>query len=211
VDTVNMAPYHDLVSPQAATPTGAAIIAAAGALLESGGPEAVTLRSVGAVAGVSRSAPYRHFADKADLMRALATETLTELATRIRRAAGEPGGQRSRLHRGCAGYLSYAIEQPHHYLLIFGDAPPGEPDQEVEAAADDGMLALRELVEGAQAEGELGAGPPRELATIVWVLLHGLAQLRITGHLHEPRTVEGDAGVDELLALALAALRPAAG
>jgi len=28
------------------------------------------------------------------------------------------------------------------------------------------------------------------------VLLHGLAQLQITGHLHEPRTIDGDTGLD---------------
>jgi len=196
------------VSPRDPAPTRAAIIAAAGALLESGGPEAVTLRSVGAAAGVSRSAAYRHFDDKADLLRALAAQTLTDLAERIRRAA-ESDGHHSRLHRGCVAYLSHALAQPHHYQLIFGDTPIAEPGQELTAAADQGMLALQELVESAQVEDELGSGLPRELATILWVFLHGLAQLQITGHLHEPRTIDGDTRLDELLALALAALRPA--
>ncbi|MGD9694042.1 MAG: TetR/AcrR family transcriptional regulator [Thermoleophilia bacterium] len=195
------------MSPRDPAPTRAAIVSAAGALLEAGGPEAVTLRAVGAAAGVSRSAPYRHFADKADLMRALAVQTLTELAARIRRAAAGEGG-RAGLHRGCAAYVGYAVEQPHHYQLIFGDAPIAEPGAELEAAADDGMRALRELAARAQADGELGPGPEREVATILWVLLHGLAQLQVTGHLHEPRTVDGDTALDDLLALALAGLRP---
>ena len=193
--------------PRNPAPTRAAIVSAAGALLESGGVEQVTLRAVGTAANVSRGAPYRHFTDKADLLRALAVQTLTELATRIRRSAEghDPG---SRLPRGCAAYLRYALEQPHHYQLIFGDTPVAQPTPELEAAADDGMLALRELVEQAQVDGELGAGPPRELATILWALLHGLAQLQITGHLHEPRTVEGDTRLDDLLAVALATLHP---
>ena len=132
---------------------------------------------------------------------------LTELATRIRRAA-EGNARHSRLHRGCAAYLAHALEQPHHYQLIFGDTPIDQPDQELESAADDAMLAIRELVERAQTEGELGTAPPRELATVLWVLLHGLAQLQITKHLHEPRTIDGDTGLEELLALALTSLRP---
>jgi AcrR family transcriptional regulator len=168
----------------------------------------VLLRSVGAAAGVSRSAAYRHFEDKADLLRALAARTLTDLATRIRVAA-EQAGPGSALHRGCAAYLAHALEQPHHYQIVFGDTPIAQPGRELEAAADDAMLALRELVEGAQAEDVLGAGPAREVATILWVLLHGLAQLQITGHLHEPRTVDGATGLDGLLELALASLRPA--
>lgn len=196
------------MSPRNAAPTRAAIVAAAGTLLESGGPDAVTLRSVGAAAGVSRSAAYRHYDDKADLLRALAAQTLIELAARIRNAA-EGNGRDSRLHRGCAAYLAHALEQPHHYQLIFGDTPIDQPDQELESAADDAMLAIRELVKRAQTEGELGTAPPRELATVLWVLLHGLAQLQITKHLHEPRTIDGNTGLDELLALALTSLRPA--
>jgi hypothetical protein len=144
-----------------------------------------------------------------DLLSALAAQTLTELAARIRGDAASQG-RRSPLHRGCAAYLRHAVELPHHYLLIFGDTPIAQPGQELESAADDAMLALLELVERAQADGELGGGPPRELATIVWVLLHGLARLQITGHLHEPRTIDGNTKVDDLLALALAALRPTA-
>ena len=102
--------------------------------------------------------------------------------------------------------MRYALEQPHHYQLIFGATPMPQPPAEIEAAADAGMLALRELVEGAQAQGDLVAGPPRELATIIWVLLHGLAHLQIAGHLHEPRTVDGDTRLDDLLAAALTAL-----
>jgi AcrR family transcriptional regulator len=195
------------VSPRDPAPTRAAIVVAAGALLESGGPDAVTLRAVGAAAGVSRSAAYRHFDDKAALLRALGAQTLTDMAARIRRAAKREG-RLSRLHRGCAAYLEHAFEQPHHYQLIFGETPIAQPGPQLEAAADDAMGALRELVEHAQADGELGAGPPRELATILWVLLHGLAQLQITGHLHEPRTIDGNSGLDELLALALTSLRP---
>jgi AcrR family transcriptional regulator len=197
------------MSPRDSAPTIAAILAAAGTLLETGGPEAVTLRSVGDAASVSRSAPYRHFDDKADLLRALAGQTLTELAARIRQARDEPDGDHSALHRGCAAYLSYALEKPHHYQLVFGDTPLAQPGAELEAAADNAMLALRELVERAQAEDELGGGPPRELATVIWVLVHGLAHLQLTGHLHEPRTIDGDTELDGLLELALASLRPA--
>ncbi len=195
------------MSPRNPEPTRTAIVVAAGELLEAGGPEAVTLRSVGTAAGVSRSAAYRHFDDKAALLRALAANTLTDMAASIRRqAAGD--GQGSALRRGCGAYVTYALEHPHHYQLIFGDTPITEPGPQLGAAADDAMRAVQELVENAQAHGDLGNAPPRELATVLWVLLHGLAQLQITGHLHEPRTIDGDEHLDDLLDLALASLQP---
>lgn len=197
------------MSPRDSAPTRAAILDAASSLLESGGPEAVTLRAVGEAAGVSRSAPYRHFADKNALMRALAERTLRTMAGRIR---AESRGRRDSAHRlraGCWEYIECALHEPHHYQLVFGDTPITEPDPSLEEAADDAMTAVTEVVSRAQHDGILRPGATRELAAVVWVLLHGLASLQITGHLHEPRTVDGADHLGDLLDLALGQMRPA--
>ena len=196
------------MSPRDSAPTRAAILDAASRLLEDSGPEAVTLRAVGEAAGGSRSAPYRHYVDKAALMRALAEWTLRQIAGWIRHGAERHQGAWQRLRAGCRAYIDYAVEHPHHYQLVFGDTPIAEPDPRLEEAADDAMAAVGELVVQAQDSGLLRPGPTRELATVVWVLLHGLAALQITGHLHEPRTIDGDEHLADLLDLALEQLRP---
>lgn len=195
------------MSPRNPEPTRSAVLAAAGALLESGGPEAVTLRAVGEKAGVSRSAPYRHFSSKADLLAALALSTLAELGYRIR-TEGAEDAVGSRLRGGCMGYVGWALEHPQHYLLVFGPAPMTDPPPAIEAAADDGLRALQELVEAGQHRGQLADAPPRELATAVWTFLHGLVHLQIGGHLHEPRTLDGDTRLTELIDLTLTSWRP---
>jgi len=67
--------------------TRRALLDAAGALLDTGGPDAVTLREVGARTGVSRSAPYRHFANKETLLTALATNAMNQLGDTLERLA----------------------------------------------------------------------------------------------------------------------------
>ena len=196
------------MSPRDSAPTRAAILDAASRLLEDSGPEAVTLRAVGEAAGVSRSAPYRHYADKAALMRALAERTLRQIAGWIRHGAERHQDAWQRVHAGCRAYIDYAVEHPHHYQLVFGDTPIAEPDPGLEEAADDAMSAVGELVAQAQDADLLRPGPTREIATIVWVLLHGLAALQITGHLHEPRTIDGDEHLADLLDWVLEQLRP---
>ncbi|QIK62630.1 TetR/AcrR family transcriptional regulator [Leucobacter viscericola] len=195
------------MSPRDPGPTRAAVLLSASQLLESGGPEAVTLRAVGEAAGVSRSAAYRHFDDKAALLSELARLTLTEMAESIRAAAIDTDS-RVNLRLGSGAYVDYALQNPHHYQLIFGETPLSAPTPELEAAADEAMAALQHLIERAQTAGQLGGGAPRELATVLWVLLHGIAALQITGHLHEPRTLDGDTRLNELLDLALASFRP---
>ena len=61
---------------ESAAATRGALIDQAAQLLDGGGLEAVTLREVGARAGVSRGAPYRHFADKEGLLTAVAADGL---------------------------------------------------------------------------------------------------------------------------------------
>lgn len=190
------------MSPRNPEPTRSSVLAAAAVLLESGGPEAVTLRAVGEKAGVSRSAPYRHFSSKADLLAALALSTLAQLGSRIR-AGGAEEGVGTRLRGGCLGYVRWALAHPQHYLLVFGAAPMADPPPAIEAAADDGILALQELVEVGQRRGELMDASAREFATVVWIFLHGSVHLQIGGHLHEPRTLDGDINLTELIDLAL--------
>ncbi|MDO5066741.1 MAG: TetR/AcrR family transcriptional regulator [Propionibacteriaceae bacterium] len=196
------------MSPRDSSPTIAAILSAADSLLESGGRDAVTLRAVGQEAGVSRMTPYRHFEDKSALLHALAERTLLAMAESIRSASAKASDPSEKLRAGARAYLDHALGNPHHYQLIFGDTPLVQPGPQLNAAADDAMRAVEEIVTDAQAAGLLRAAPTRELATVLWVLLHGLAALQITGHLHEPRTVDGDTHLDVLLELALAQLRP---
>jgi AcrR family transcriptional regulator len=55
------------------------LIAVAAELVDEGGPAAVTLREVGARAGVSHNTPYRHFADMRDLLAVVAAGALRDL------------------------------------------------------------------------------------------------------------------------------------
>ena len=68
---------------ESAAATRRALLNDAAELLDSGGPAAVTLREVGARAGVSRGAPYRHFADKESLLTAVAVEGWERIGDRM--------------------------------------------------------------------------------------------------------------------------------
>ena len=70
-------------------------------LLDLGGVEAVTLREVGARSGVSRSAAYRHFADKESLLAVLATNALSELGDALEVLAAATIRPRSPCARLC--------------------------------------------------------------------------------------------------------------
>ena len=113
--------------------TRQALLDAAGALLDAGGPDAVTLREVGARTGVSRSAPYRHFENKDTLLTALATNAMTQLGDRLESIAAEADSPEQSLRAALVSLLDIGRTRPHLYRIMF-TTPAGDPTAAVEAA-----------------------------------------------------------------------------
>jgi AcrR family transcriptional regulator len=179
------------------SPTRELLIDAAEHLLDTGGPGAVTLRAVGARAGVSHNAPYKHFASREALLAAVAARELA------RRAAADPDDDvRARLHR----YVDWARRHPARFKLVFG--PWSIASEELGVAASAALAALHETVVHAQARGELPAGDPERLAALLRATAHGAADLAAAGHL--ARDGKGHADPDDLIDDLLDHLRAAA-
>jgi AcrR family transcriptional regulator len=158
-------------------------VAVAAELVDQGGPAAVTLREVGARAGVSHNTPYRHFAGKRDLLGVVAAEALDDLAARIRAACAADGTGAERVRRAAIAYLRWASERPALFKLVFG--PWGaEPHDLLDAAAQAATTALHDCVIGAVADGSL-IGDPEHVAAMIWTLAHGAVDLDLAGHLRK--------------------------
>ncbi len=190
--------------------TRRALIAAASDLLARGGPAHVTLRAVGAAADVSRTAPYRHFRDKDDLLSTVAAENLAFLKSEMQRAAADTTEPSTPLFRACLAYVRVAWEHPNHYRLEFGGDYTINPSRVLVDAAVDFNSYFNELVVEAQRSHTLIAGDVGDIGPLLWVLLHGLA---LSNHLVGDRSCETSKGRDaedmsRILALALRNLAP---
>lgn len=185
---------------ESAAATRRALLDAAGALLDAGGPDAVTLREVGARAGVSRSAPYRHFPDKASLLTALATQAWTDVADTLQQLAAraELSPQVS-LRRALGALVATGRDRPHLYRLMF-TTPAADPTATVRAAerAQDLFLQVVTAV----------VGPPqgRPYAGLLLTAAHGVTGLEQSGHLTPDKW---HATGDALLELLISRLPPA--
>lgn len=162
------------------TTTRERLLEAALDLLDAGGPSAVTLREVGQRAGVSHNTPYRHFADKRDLLACLAARELRELVARFD-AVDATGADR--LRGAGAAYLEWARTHPARFHLTFG--PWSGPHDELHQAAEAASEALRQITRAAQAEGAATDRDPDETASLLWSVVHGAAHLELSGHLNK--------------------------
>ena len=185
---------------ESAAATRRALLDEAAALLDGGGPDAVTLREVGARAGVSRGAPYRHFADKETLLTAIAAESwerigdqMHVLHTDSRRLPAD------RLRAALVGVITLSRQQPYLYQLMFC-APAGDPAAVVRAAQRmcDEFLAIVAAVVGEQ--------NAQRYAAILLTGVHGAAGLELSGLL---RTDKWQTTAEELIDALLATVAEA--
>jgi len=144
----------------------AALLRAAGKMLEKEGPAGISLREAARRAGVSHSAPYRHFPHRDALLAELAAEGYERLAQTMRDQAGKQMGE---------AYVRFALEHPQRFRLMFGGTLPLVKHEHLREAAS---ATYRALVNAFQAL------PNAELAAAAaWALVHGLAHLKLEGHL----------------------------
>jgi AcrR family transcriptional regulator len=173
------------------------LVDAATELLDAGGPAAVTLREVGRRAGVSHNAPYKHFADKEELLAAIAARELSNQQRGVRRTEdNSPVGQlRAMMH----GYVRWATRHPARFKLTFG-AWSTDSD-ELANAATDARSALVTTVAAAQAANQLPVGDPERVAALVLAVTHGAVDLALSGHLAKHGKGQADPGdlVDDLI------------
>jgi len=161
---------------ESAAATRRSLIEAAGVLLDLGGVEAVTLREVGARSGVSRSAAYRHFADKESLLTVLATNALRELGDALEVLVDSGDPPEESLRSGLLSLIAIGRTRPHLYRLMF-TTPAGDPTEAIRVAERAQNLFL-EIV------GRItGPGRAPRYGALLLTSAHGITGLDLSGHM----------------------------
>jgi AcrR family transcriptional regulator len=157
------------------------------------GVQGLTLRSVGARVGVSRTALYRHFDGKAALLARVAEEGFRRLHAALTTATAKAAKTKAHpLQPMAAAYVRFARANPSHYQTMFGGFLTDwslYPDliEIAEAAFNVLVDAIREE----QRKGRIAPGDAIELAEINWSMCHGIATLGMARHLERtPTTLE---------------------
>ena len=159
-----------------------ALIRAAAELLETAGAAGLSLRQVAERAGLSRQAPYNHFADKETLLAELVRDGFERLG-RDTAAAGCSGGEAvTRLERAGEGYIAFAQGSPALFRLMFSKELVDlqrHPAAQAAAAVSFGRLA--DIIGAMAPPDTVGS-----LTLVAWSLVHGYATLCLETGLEGP-------------------------
>lgn len=185
----------------------AALLDAAIESLEAG--EAFSMRAVARRAGVSATAPYRHFADREALDSAVAVEGFKDLRADLAAGlAAVPDDASAAETIGGLGvaYVAFALRRPAVFKLMFGNECDEENSERVLAAG-----RLHDVLNGAVARLFPDADV-QGLSRALWSMAHGLAFLHLDGKLRpEPAEAVAERVRGSVAAIfALGAVRPTA-
>jgi AcrR family transcriptional regulator len=152
------------------------LIEVAGELLQAGGEEALSLRAVARRAGVSPSAPYKHFTDKSELLEALSERGFADLAQEMERAfqASAPG--RERVVAIGAAYVAFALRHRALYRVMIDTGR----DREQLPPEGASRTTVTQMMWSAVAEAspsQVGERDVRLASLGIWSALHGLVDL----------------------------------
>lgn len=159
----------------------AALLQAGEQLLEERGLAALSLRELARAAGVSHTAPYRHFKDKAALLRGIAQCGFERLRADIEAAGRGAGDPAQRLEEAAVAYVEFAVRHPAQTQLMFGGGPASMADDaDYRESARAAYRALQEII-GDGIERGAFHGRLEALSVTAWATVHGLSTLITAG------------------------------
>jgi AcrR family transcriptional regulator len=146
------------------------------------GVEDLSLRALARAVGVSQTAPYRHFADKNELLAAMATSGYRDLLYALRKAGDATNDcPQEQLFAFAHTYVAYAASNPQLFKLMFGPAvQPTTKYPELRKASRDTLQLVQDII---QRGLERGIFRPVDdvayMANAAWSSIYGLSTLLV--------------------------------
>lgn len=148
-------------------------------LLEREGAGQLSLRKVAAGAGVSHTAPYRHFRDKAEILAAVAEQGFQHLVDEMEAARVRFDDlEKSLLEIGVA-YVLFAVHHAPHFSVMFREHPAEAT--EVHQAGEKAFRVMADVIAVGVKKGVFGEGGAESYAIAAWTMVHGQASLMLEG------------------------------
>jgi AcrR family transcriptional regulator len=145
--------------------------------------DALSLRQLAKVVGVSANAAYRHFADKDALLTAMAAEGFRRFAAAQSASVVGLAQAEDRLKASGRAYVAFAQTHPALYRLMFQRMDQVMADPALMAHCSGGGMAVLLEATSSLVGAPLDDERVRVAAAACWSLVHGLSSLAQGGQL----------------------------
>jgi AcrR family transcriptional regulator len=163
------------------------ILSAALKLFGRRGFAATKISDVVKSAGMSHGLVYHYFSSKEEIFFALLKRAITTSGDSVLMAEKMPGSPKEKI-RMIAGYILDAIENfedtAYYFLIVTHASVMEEAALEYKELLDQsagGLDAMTRILAAGQQAGEVRKGDPKEMATVFFAALQGLAMYKLAG------------------------------
>ena len=160
-----------------------ALIQAGLDLLNEKGLTGLTLRACAVRAGASHTAPKNHFDGLAGLQTAIAARGYARLYDRMTAGLDQNSSKAEGRRQAFAGYVAFATEEPGLFELMFSRQRTQSDDPDLLAEAGKCFALLGLFSAGLDWSGADEPGGEMRAQIMHWALVHGFAQLKMSGKL----------------------------
>ncbi|MFC6198181.1 TetR/AcrR family transcriptional regulator [Ponticaulis profundi] len=179
-----------------------ALLKAAEVELSETGIEKFSLRAVAKRAGVSHGAPAHHFGDARGLLTALAADGYKRLlSVQTAREVAAGSDPRDVLIASGLGYLDFAQANPELFRLMFNSSIPNREDARF---FDIALAVFDHLVDRIQSVTQKNPYEDKDSMLDLmtsWSVVHGLAELLVSGRAERPLNLASLTDVEKEAAL----------
>lgn len=158
------------------------ILEAAQRIFLAEGYHGATIRKIADEVGVSSTALYMHFKDKDEILLEISDSAISRLLAINSEISARPIDAVVRVRLMLDAYISFALQNPNAYTLVFCE-PSGMVAQDRQDAAmalgDRCFQKFMGTVREIAASGRLRTGSAESAAQALWAACHGLVSLLI--------------------------------
>ena len=154
-------------------------------ILESEGPEAVSMRRVAKEVGITAMAIYHHFPNRENLLSAVVDSEFERLAEFFAPLNGSQRFETSIVHL-MDGYIDYALAHPRIFDYVFSMPRPRARrfPEDFRARRSPTLNITADVLSSWMKLGKLKRDDQWEVAMEVWALVHGYLALWRAGRFH---------------------------
>jgi AcrR family transcriptional regulator len=155
------------------------ILKAAGDMFLKHGYEDFSLRQVAEEIGYSPGTIYLYFDNKDELLRALAEQGFADFSRMLQTTSVSSSDPLERMIALARGYITFGLQNPAFYRLIFMERPDFFVHETLENAPkwEETFGLWHSIMEDAIKAGKIRAEDPLKTLDAIWSLLHGIVAL----------------------------------
>ncbi|ARN75706.1 TetR/AcrR family transcriptional regulator [Oceanicoccus sagamiensis] len=156
-----------------------ALLSAALEIINEAGPKGLTIREVARRAGVSHTAPYRHFEDKDQLIVAVVEQGFTLMQDTMQEKKDEADKDPiSQFAASGTAYIDFALQYPAYYRVMYsGDLLSSTGQQSLQHTSSGTFTDLVSDMKTCQELNLIKPGDPAKQALAILSTVHGFVTL----------------------------------